>query len=194
MKLIFATSNENKAVELQRLMGDSIEIESLKSLNFMQDIVESEDTLEGNSLLKANTVFNHFNRACFADDTGLEVDALDGAPGVYSARYAGPTCDSENNMALLLRNLSNTENLKARFRTVITFKSIGITKQFEGVVDGTIVLEKRGSKGFGYDPIFKPNSSELTFGEMTLKQKNEFSHRARAFAKLKGYLLAIDSI
>jgi len=194
MKLIFATSNENKAVELQKLMGDTIEIESLKSLNFMQDIVESEDTLEGNSLLKANTVFNHFNRACFADDTGLEVDALDGAPGVYSARYAGPTCDSENNMALLLRNLENTENLKARFRTVITFKSLGTTKQFEGIVDGNIVLEKRGSKGFGYDPIFKPNSSELTFGEMTLEQKNEFSHRARAFAKLKDYLLSIDSI
>ncbi|MDB4650022.1 RdgB/HAM1 family non-canonical purine NTP pyrophosphatase [Crocinitomicaceae bacterium] len=194
MKLIFATSNENKAVELQKLMGDTIEIESLKSLNFMQDIVESEDTLEGNSLLKANTVFNHFNRACFADDTGLEVDALDGAPGVYSARYAGPTCDSENNMALLLRNLENTENLKARFRTVITFKSLGTTKQFEGIVDGNIVLEKRGSKGFGYDPIFKPNLSELTFGEMTLEQKNEFSHRARAFAKLKDYLLSIDSI
>jgi XTP/dITP diphosphohydrolase len=194
MKLIFATANDNKAIELQKLMGDTIEIESLKSLEFAQDIVESEDSLEGNSLLKADTVFNHFNRACFADDTGLEVDALDGAPGVYSARYAGPTCDSEKNMALLLRNLSNTENLKARFRTVITFKSIGITKQFEGVVDGTIVLEKRGSKGFGYDPIFKPNSSDLTFGEMTLEQKNEFSHRARAFAKLKGYLLAIDSI
>ena len=194
MKLIFATANDNKAIELQKLMGDTIEIESLKSLGFAQDIVESEDSLEGNSLLKADTVFNHFKRACFADDTGLEVDALDGAPGVYSARYAGPTCDSEKNMALLLRNLSNTENLKARFRTVITFKSIGITKQFEGVVDGTIVLEKRGSKGFGYDPIFKPNSSDLTFGEMTLEQKNEFSHRARAFAKLKGYLLAIDSI
>ena len=194
MKLIFATANDNKAIELQKLMGDTIEIESLKSLGFAQDIVESEDSLEGNSLLKANTVFNHFNRACFADDTGLEVDALDGAPGVYSARYAGPTCDSEKNMALLLRNLSNTENLKARFRTVITFKSIGITQQFEGVVDGTIVLEKRGSKGFGYDPIFKPNSSDLTFGEMTLEQKNEFSHRAKAFAKLKGYLLANDGI
>ncbi len=194
MKLIFATANDNKAIELQKLMGDTIEIESLKSLGFTKDIVESEDSLEGNSLLKADTVFNHFNRACFADDTGLEVEALDGAPGVYSARYAGPTCDSEKNMKLLLRNLSNTENLKARFRTVITFKSKGITKQFEGIIDGTIVLEKRGSKGFGYDPIFKPNSSDLTFGEMTLEQKNEFSHRARAFAKLKGYLLAIDSI
>ena len=194
MKLIFATANDNKAIELQKLMGDTIEIESLKSLGFAQDIVESEDSLEGNSLLKANTVFNHFNRACFADDTGLEVDALDGAPGVYSARYAGPTCDSEKNMALLLRNLSNTDNSKARFRTVITFKSIGITKQFEGSIDGTIVLEKRGSKGFGYDPIFKPNSSDLTFGEMTLEQKNEFSHRAKAFAKLKGYLLANDGI
>lgn len=194
MKLIFATANDNKAIELQKLMGDTIEIESLKSLGFTQDIVESEDSLEGNSLLKAETVFNHFNRACFADDTGLEVDALDGAPGVYSARYAGPTCDSEKNMALLLRNLGNTENLKARFRTVITFKSIGITKQFEGIIDGTIVLEKRGSKGFGYDPIFKPNLSDLTFGEMTLEQKNEFSHRAKAFAKLKGYLLANDGI
>ncbi len=194
MKLIFATANDNKAIELQKLMGDTIEIESLKSLGFTKDIVESEDSLEGNSLLKADSVFNHFNRACFADDTGLEVEALDGAPGVYSARYAGPTCDSEKNMTLLLRNLSNTENLKARFRTVITFKSKGITKQFEGIIDGTIVLEKRGSKGFGYDPIFKPNSSDLTFGEMTLEQKNEFSHRARAFAKLKGYLLAIDSI
>ena len=194
MKLIFATTNDNKAIELQKLMGDTIEIESLKSLGFTKDIVESEDSLEGNSLLKADSVFNHFNRACFADDTGLEVEALDGAPGVYSARYAGPTCDSEKNMTLLLRNLSNTENLKARFRTVITFKSKGITKQFEGIIDGTIVLEKRGSKGFGYDPIFKPNSSDLTFGEMTLEQKNEFSHRAKAFAKLKGYLLAIDSI
>jgi len=194
MKLIFATANDNKAIELQKLMGDTIEIESLKSLGFTKDIVESEDSLEGNSLLKADSVFNHFNRACFADDTGLEVEALDGAPGVYSARYAGPTCDSEKNMTLLLRNLSNTENLKARFRTVITFKSKGITKQFEGIIDGTIVLEKRGSKGFGYDPIFKPNSSDLTFGEMTLEQKNEFSHRAKAFAKLKGYLLAIDSI
>lgn len=194
MKLIFATANDNKAIELQKLMGDTIEIESLKSLGFTKDIVESEDSLEGNSLLKAETVFNHFNRACFADDTGLEVDALDGAPGVYSARYAGPTCNSEKNMALLLRNLSNTENLKARFRTVITFKSIGITKQFEGIIDGTIVLEKRGSKGFGYDPIFKPNLSDLTFGEMTLEQKNEFSHRAKAFAKLKGYLLANDGI
>ena len=194
MKLIFATLNENKAIELQKLMGNHIKVESLKELGFTEEIIESAHTLEGNSMLKADAVFDHFKRACFADDTGLEVESLNGAPGVYSARYAGPACDSEKNMALLLKNLSVSANLKARFRTVITYKSGLQTKQFEGIVEGSIVRERQGSKGFGYDPIFKPFGSELTFGEMTLDEKNTFSHRARAFAKLKDYLLSQISL
>lgn len=194
MKLIFATLNENKAIELQKLMGNHIKVESLKELGFTEEIIESAHTLEGNSMLKADAVFDHFKRACFADDTGLEVESLNGAPGVYSARYAGPACDSEKNMALLLKNLSASANLQARFRTVITYKSGLQIKQFEGIVEGSIVRERQGAKGFGYDPIFKPFGSELTFGEMTLDEKNTFSHRARAFAKLKDYLLSQVSL
>ena len=134
-------------------------------------------------------VFKSFNRPCFADDTGLEVEALNGAPGVFSARYSGLDCNSSKNMALLLKNLAGFPNKKARFRTVITFREEKETTQFEGVVEGKIIAERRGNYGFGYDPIFIPDGSQLTFAQMTLEEKNKFSHRARAFAKLKAYLM-----
>ena len=189
MKLIFATANDNKAFELQKLMGDFIEIQSLKDLLYTKDIEETETTLEGNSKLKSDTIFDAFNRPCFADDTGLEVEALNGAPGVYSARYSGPACNAEQNMALLLKNLVSHSNKKARFRTVITYREFEKTIQFEGVIEGKIIAERRGEYGFGYDPIFIPDGSQLTFAQMTLEEKNKFSHRARAFAKLKAYLM-----
>mgnify|MGYP001200715061 FL=1 len=189
MKLIFATANDNKAFELQKLMGDFIEIQSLKDLLYTKDIEETETTLEGNSKLKSDTIFDAFNRPCFADDTGLEVEALNGAPGVYSARYSGPACNAEQNMALLLKNLVSHSNKKARFRTVITYREFEKTIQFEGVIEGKIIAERRGEYGFGYDPIFIPDGSQLTFAQMPLEEKNKFSHRARAFAKLKAYLM-----
>ena len=185
MKLIFATSNNNKAIELQKMMGDFIQIESLKDLFFTDEIEETEDTLEGNSKLKAIAVFKTFDRACFADDTGLEVEALNGAPGVYSARYAGPECDAEQNMDKLLTEMKGSFSRKARFRTVITFMDREEVLQFEGIVDGEIIHQKRGLLGFGYDPLFIPNGSLSTFAEMQLEEKNQFSHRARAFSKLK---------
>tara|TARA_B100001059_G_C17770983_1_gene548411 strand:- start:59 stop:643 length:585 start_codon:yes stop_codon:yes gene_type:complete len=189
MKLIFATANDNKSFELQKLMGDFIEIQSLKDLLYTENIEETETTLEGNSRLKANVIFDAFNRPCFADDTGLEVEALNGAPGVYSARYSGPDCNAEQNMALLLKNLVGHSNTKARFRTVITYREFEKTIQFEGVVEGKIIAEKRGEHGFGYDPIFVPSGSDKTFAQMHLEEKNKFSHRARAFTKLKTYLM-----
>lgn len=189
MKIIFATSNNNKAIELQKMMGDFIQIESLKDLFFTDEIEETEDTLEGNSKLKAIAVFKAFDRACFADDTGLEVEALNGAPGVYSARYAGPECDAKQNMDKLLTDMKGSSNRKARFRTVITFMDRDEVLQFEGIVDGEIIHQKRGLFGFGYDPLFIPNGSLSTFAEMQLEEKNQFSHRARAFSKLKNHLL-----
>ena len=189
MKLIFATANENKAIELQKLMGDLIQIQGLKDLSFTQEIEETETTLEGNSKLKADAVFSEFKRACFADDTGLEVEALNGAPGVFSARYAGPDCNPERNMALLLKNLDEYSNKKARFRTVITYRDEKETIQFEGIINGEIISEGTGNYGFGYDPIFIPDGSQLTFAQMPLDEKNKFSHRARAFTKLKAYLI-----
>ena len=178
-------------------MGDFIKIDSLKDLFFTDEIEETEDTLEGNSKLKAKAVFKEFERACFADDTGLEVNALNGAPGVYSARYAGPECDAHQNMDKLLTDLRDSSNRKARFRTVITFMDHEELIQFEGIVEGKIINQKRGTFGFGYDPLFIPNGSSSTFAEMTLEEKNKFSHRARAFSKLKIHLLArfdIDTI
>ena len=190
MKLIFATSNENKAVELQRLMGDSIEIESLKSLNFMQDIVESEDTLEGNSLLKANTVFNHFNRACFADDTGLEVDALDGAPGVYSARYAGLDCNDKANNELLLHELKDTPASRrtARYHCTIVYLSSydhPVPKIYNATWEGYIGTQETGKNGFGYDPLFYLPEFKCTAAELTESVKNTISHRGKALQMFK---------
>ena len=153
------------------------------------EIEETGSTLLENSLIKARTVHKITGLPALADDTGLEVDALDGAPGVFSARYSGPNCNSSENMALLLKNLANFSNKKARFRTVITYRDEMEIIQFEGIVNGIIIGKGRGNYGFGYDPIFIPDGSQLTFAEMPLEEKNKFSHRARAFEKLKSYLM-----
>ena len=189
MKLIFATANNNKAIELQELMGDLIQIQSLKDLSFSQEIVETETTLEGNSRLKADVVFAEFKRPCFADDTGLEVFALNGDPGVYSARYAGNESNSEANMDLLLKNMSGLADRNARFLTVITYiDQNGNQYQFEGIAEGSILTKKQGSKGFGYDPIFLPHGYEKTFAEIPMEEKNKISHRAKAFNKFFTFL------
>ena len=190
MKLIFATQNTNKLLEIQDVLGDKIELLSLQDMSFDQEIPEIFDTLEENSKIKAETIFNQFGMPCFADDTGLEVEALSGQPGVHSARYAGEPRKSEANMNLLLNKLRGIENRKARFRTVITYINSDGTHQFEGIVDGSIITTKRGSQGFGYDPIFLPAASNKTFAEMSRAEKNKFSHRARAFEKFRSFIAA----
>ena len=159
MKLIFASHNPNKVLEIQNILGNRFDLISLKDLFFHDDIPETEETLEGNSLLKAEAIYKKFEIPCFADDTGLEVDALGGAPGVYSARYAGSNKNAEDNMSLLLEHLASHSNRRARFRTVITYKTDQKVMQFEGIIDGEIISEKKGDYGFGYDPIFVPNGS-----------------------------------
>jgi XTP/dITP diphosphohydrolase len=162
---------------------------SLEQIGCYEDLAETSDTMEGNSLQKAQYVFDNYKLSCFADDSGLEVDALHGAPGVYSARYAGPQRDDEDNIQLLLKNLSGITNRNARFRTVITLiQDDGSVKTFEGVVAGNIIHEKKGIDGFGYDPIFQPDGYSQTFAEMTLEAKNKMSHRSRAMQKLVAYL------
>lgn len=160
----------------------------LSEIGCEEELAENQTTLEGNSLQKAAYVFDHYKVSCFADDTGLEVEALNGEPGVYSARYAGNQRNSDDNMNLLLGNLSNIENKKAQFRTVITLITPHDKKQFEGVLKGTIIKEKRGAGGFGYDPIFVPEGETKTLAEMTMSEKNLLSHRARAVEKLVLYL------
>ena len=192
MKLIFATLNENKAIELQKLMGNHIKVESLKELGFTEEIIESAHTLEGNSMLKADAVFDHFKRACFADDTGLEVDALAGAPGVRTARYAGENADSQANMSKLLGALADTdgEDRTARFRTVICLIRGGLVEYIEGVCEGSIVRKQSGAEGFGYDPVFSPEGVTVTFAEMSAAAKNERSHRGKAIRSMVSELLA----
>lgn len=188
MKLLFATNNAHKLEEIQSLLP-SWRIISPSDLGVTEEIPEDGDTLEANSLQKAQYLSDKTGFACFADDTGLEVEALDGAPGVYSARYAGETKDSEANMKKLLKDLEGKTNTKARFRTVITL--IDSSKRvhvFEGIVNGEITRTASGEKGFGYDPIFKPEGYNCTFAEMTLADKNAISHRARAMQKLVEYL------
>jgi XTP/dITP diphosphohydrolase len=188
MKLIFASHNANKVLEIQNILGDRYELLSLKELSFHDDIPETAETLEGNSMLKADAVYQQFEMPCFADDTGLEVDSLGGAPGVYSARYAGTNKNAEDNMNLLLKQIEGHSNRKARFRTVITYKTSNQSHQFEGLIDGEIISDKRGQHGFGYDPIFIPNGASKTFGQMTMSEKNQYSHRSRAFEKLRVFL------
>ena len=188
MKLCFATNNVNKLLEIQALLGDEFSLSTLKDIGCEDDIPETRETIAENSLQKAEYVWNNFRIDCFADDTGLEVEALNGEPGVLSARYAGPQRDANDNMTLLLKKLSMQTNRNARFKTVITLVRNGDYKQFEGVVEGTIIFEKRGSFGFGYDPIFMPNGYETTFAEMSLEEKGQLSHRAIAFAKLVAFL------
>ena len=199
MKIVFATNNQHKLSEIRSILGDSIEVLSLKEIGCDVDIPETGKTLEENALQKAQYVYDHYHMDCFADDTGLEVDALDGAPGVYSARYAGEGHDSEANMSKLLKELGENNNRKARFRTVITLiqkknvcpcgcTSIKEVHQFEGIVEGEIIRERRGGEGFGYDPIFQPEGYNQTFAELGMDIKNHISHRARAVAKLCEFL------
>ena len=219
MKIVFATNNKNKLKEIREILGDRVEVLSLKDIGCDVDIPETGATLEENALQKAQYIYDHYHMNVFADDTGLEVEALNGAPGIYSARYASmetietsntsntsnasstssasnprpASHDSEANMARLLRELENESNRKARFRTVIALimeeEGKPKTVLFEGIVEGEIIRERRGGEGFGYDPIFQPTGYEKTFAELGLSIKNTISHRARAVNKLTHYLL-----
>lgn len=196
MKIVFATNNQHKLSEIRQILGDSIEVLSLKDIGCDVDIPETGRTLEENALLKAKYVYDHYKMNVFADDTGLEVEALNGAPGVYSARYAGDGHDSEANMTKLLKELEGKDNRRARFRTVIALiqKVGGLScvqriKLFDGIVNGQIIGERRGGEGFGYDPIFLPDGYNQTFAELGMDIKNEISHRAKATQRLADYLL-----
>ena len=185
--LVFATHNAHKLEELRAIIKD-YNILGLNDINCHEDIVEDADTLDGNAKIKADYVTNNYHIDCFADDTGLEVDALDGAPGIYSARYAGEGCSYQDNVNKLLEALEGIENRKARFRTVIALNLNGKQYTFEGKVEGIITTEQHGEKGFGYDPIFLPDGFEETFAEMAMEVKNQISHRGRATQKLVEFL------
>jgi len=187
-ELIFATNNLHKLTEIQSLIGDKFAIKSLQQIGCTEDIPETALTLEGNALLKAQYVFNRYGKDCFADDTGLEIEALHGRPGVFSARYATNGHDFEANIDKVLEELAETKNRKARFRTVIALILDGSVNYFEGIVNGTIITERKGIKGFGYDPVFLPDGYNLTFAEMPLEEKNKISHRARAVSQLVDFL------
>lgn len=189
-RLVFATNNAHKLEEVAHLLKDKIELLSLNDINCHTDIPETADTLEGNALLKSSYIYTHYNIDCFGDDTGLEVEALHGAPGVYSARYAeGEGHDATANMQKLLRELEGVQNRKAQFRTAISLIIDGKEYLFEGVVKGEIIQEKRGSTGFGYDPIFQPEGYTQTFAELGIEIKNQISHRALAVKQLCEFLL-----
>ena len=206
MKIVFATNNQHKLEEIRQILGSSIEVLSLKDINCDVDIPETGQTLQENALQKARYVYDNYHLDCFADDTGLEVEALNGAPGIFSARYASlenPQCqphDSEANMSRLLRELGENNNRRARFRTVIALiqkrdvcpcgcTSIKQEHLFDGIVEGEITRERSGAEGFGYDPIFRPDGYDKTFAELAADIKNQISHRARATQKLADYLL-----
>ena len=188
-RLVFATNNAHKLEEIRAILGNSIEILSLADIHCHADIPETADTLEGNARQKSRYVYEHYGLDCFADDTGLEVEALDGAPGVYSARYAGGEGhDAQANMLKLLHELEGKETRKAQFRTAISLILDGKEYLFEGVIKGEIIREKRGDSGFGYDPVFKPEGYERTFAELGNDVKNKISHRALAVQKLCEFL------
>ena len=188
-RLVFATNNAHKLEEIRAILGNSIEILSLADIHCHADIPETADTLEGNARQKSRYVYEHYGLDCFADDTGLEVESLGGAPGVYSARYAnGQGHDSQANMNKLLKEMEEKNYRKAQFRTIISLIEKGEERQFEGIVKGQITREKRGESGFGYDPIFQPDGYETTFAESGSDIKNRISHRARAVAALCDYL------
>ena len=188
MKLVFATNNKHKLDEMRAILGDKVELLSLADIDCHDDIPETADTLEGNALIKARHIYSKYGCSCFADDTGLEVDALGGEPGVYSARYAGESNDSEANMRKLLDNLTGKTDRNAQFRTVIALIIDGEEKLFDGVVRGAIAEQRMGTAGFGYDPIFVPEGFAESFAQMPAEQKNSMSHRARAAAALNEYL------
>ncbi len=188
MKLIFATHNKNKTKEVKSMMPSHIELLSLDDINFHTEIEENATTLEGNALLKAKTIFEKTGINCFADDSGLLVDALNGAPGVYSARYAGSQKNDEDNMQKLLHELKDKTNRKAHFKTVMALIIDGKEYLFEGRIEGKIISEKLGTNGFGYDPIFVPDGYNETFAQLDAETKNKISHRARALQKMLEFL------
>ena len=188
MQLVFASSNQNKIREIQSMLPDSIEILSLVDIGCTEDIPETADTIEGNAILKANYVSQNYGYDCFADDTGLEVAALNGEPGVYSSRYAGSQCNAEDNMEKLLDKLQNESNRSAQFKTVIALHLNGQQHLFIGLCAGEITIERKGSKGFGYDPVFRPVGFDLTFAEIFPEEKNRISHRGKATRKLIDFL------
>lgn len=188
MKLVFATHNKNKFLEVQTMMPPDIDLLSLSDIDCNEDIAETETTIEGNAILKATYVKEHYGYDCFADDTGLEVNSLNNEPGVYSARYAGPDNNANANIQKLLLNLSEKQNRAARFKTAISLVFEGKKALFLGICEGEIVEEQKGVGGFGYDPVFKPNGYKTTFAEMSLDQKSEIGHRGRAMRQLIDYL------
>ncbi|MCK5782578.1 MAG: non-canonical purine NTP diphosphatase [Flavobacteriales bacterium] len=188
MKIVIATNNKNKFQEIRELLPDSIELVTLSDIGCLEDIPETADTLEGNAAQKTAFVLDNYAYDCFADDTGLEVDALNGAPGVYSARYAGEKVTYDDNVNKMLKEMKGKEDRCAQFRTVISLKIDGMEYFFEGSCEGEITEEKHGEGGFGYDPIFKPKGYDITFSEMSLDEKGKISHRGLAVAKLVEFL------
>lgn len=188
MKLVFATNNKNKIIEVQQMLPSTIELISLENIGCLEEIPETAATIEENAIMKANYVTRNYGYDCFADDTGLEVAALNGEPGVYSARYAGEQCNSDDNMNKLLGALSNETNRKAQFKTVIALNLNGKQHLFTGIAVGEITLEKTGNQGFGYDPIFKPIGFDVTFAQLSLEEKSAISHRGKATKQLIDFL------
>lgn len=186
--LCFATNNNHKTEEIRALLGPLFVLKNLRDIGCTEELPETQPTIEGNALQKANYVFEHHGVSCFADDTGLEVEALNGEPGVFSARYAGEQRSDNDNIGLLLSRLAGKENRNARFKTVISWIDNGRRESFEGIITGTIVRIPRGSNGFGYDPVFMPHGAEKTFAEMNMAEKNLVSHRAIAVKKLVNFL------
>ncbi len=192
MKLCFATNNKNKILEIRSLLGDKFELLSLQEIGCTEELPETSTTIEGNSLQKAAYVWENYGVNCFSDDSGLEVTVLEGAPGVSSAMYAGPECNPENNMDLLLKNLERQIDRSGRFRTCITLILNGETHQFQGTAEGEILKIRQGEKGFGYDPIFQPSGYTCSFAEMSREEKNAISHRGKAVKQLITFLTKIQ--
>ncbi len=192
MKIIFATSNQHKLKEVKSIALSGIEIVSLKEIGFEGELPETHETIEENSLEKAEYLSKKFNTACFAEDTGLIVDAINGEPGVHSARYAGENATFDDNVNKVLSKMEGKENRKARFKTVITYYSRENYVQFEGITEGEILNERKGTEGFGYDPIFVPQGSTKAYAEMTLEEKNQFSHRKKSFDLFANHLQQIS--
>jgi XTP/dITP diphosphohydrolase len=188
MQLVFASNNKNKIKEIQQLVPEHIKILSLEDIDCDVDIPETADTIEGNAILKANYVTEHYGYPCFADDSGLEVHALNGEPGVYSARYAGPHRNDDDNITMVLDKLSNEANRGANFKTVIALHINGEEHLFTGIINGTIITEKRGTNGFGYDPVFVADGYTKTFAELTIEEKSAISHRGKAVKQLVSFL------
>jgi XTP/dITP diphosphohydrolase len=191
IELVFATNNRHKLSELSKIIGEKFHLLSLKDINCFDDIPETADTLEGNAALKAHFIWEKYQMNCFADDTGLEIDALNGQPGVYSARYAGEEQNSEANLTKVLEKMKGVNNRRARFRTVICLIIDGKERYFEGIVNGSLLSKQQGKEGFGYDPIFVPVGHNITFAEMDMEIKNKISHRGLATERLLGFLKSI---